>query len=235
MRSAKEPTGTGYTGLAAGLGWAWSALLAACCVLIAAYAFAFLRYRAMNLDNPFIASFALTGFAVPVHFFGAGLALLLVPVQASGWLRRRWPALHRVGGGLSAGGILIAGIGGLVMSFHAHRGWATGASFALLAVLWLSCTGLGVAAAMRRDFAAHRRWMLRGMALTCTAITLRIVLVAGVGFLRLPFDAVYISAAWGSWLFNLAAMEAWLRWPAWRAKRRARYAGSRWAYAPIDA
>lgn len=202
-----------------GLRWLWVALFAASCVLVAAYAFAFLRYRPFNPDDPFMVRFALGGLAVPAHFFGAGLALLLVPLQASGLVRRRWPRLHRIGGGLSVGGILIAGLGGLVMATDSHRGWATGVGFALLALLWLAVTGLGVAAAVRRDFAAHRRWMLRCLALTSAAITLRIMLAIGTGALRLPFDTVYIAAAWTSWLFNLAVIEAWLRWPAWRARQ----------------
>lgn len=196
----------------------WAVLLAVGCVLVAAYAFAFLRYRPFDPDDPFMVRFALGGLAVPAHFFGAGLALLLVPLQASARVRQRWPGLHRIGGGLSAGGILVAGIGGLVMATDAHRGWATGVGFAILALLWLAVTGLGVAAAVRRDFAAHRRWMLRCMALTTAAITLRLMLAAGA-VLGLPFDAVYIAAAWTSWLFNLAVAEAWLRWPQWRARQ----------------
>ena len=94
-----------------------------------------------------------------------------------------------------------------------------GVGFAILALLWLATMSLGVAAAVRRDFAAHRRWMLRCMALTTAAITLRIMLGVGAGALRLPFDAVYITAAWASWIVNLAVVEAWLRWPAWRARR----------------
>lgn len=202
-----------------GLRWTWAALFAVSCVLVAAYAFAYLRYRPYNPDDPFMVRFAVEGLAVPAHFFGAGLALLLVPLQASGLVRRRWPTLHRIGGGLSAGGILAAGMGGLIMATQSHRGWATGVGFAILAVLWLSVTGLGVAAAVRRDFAAHRRWMLRCMALTSAAITLRIMLAAGTGLLKLPFDVVYITAAWASWLFNLGLAEAWLRWPAWRARQ----------------
>lgn len=201
-----------------GLRWTWAALLVAGCVLVAAYAFAFLRYRPFDPEDPFMVRFAVGGLAVPAHFFGAGLALLLVPLQASATVRRRWPRLHRIGGGLSAGGILMAGMGGLVMATDSHRGWATGVAFAVLAVLWLTVTGLGVAAAVRRDFAAHRRWMLRCMALTTAAITLRIMLAVGA-VLGLPFDAVYITAAWSSWLFNLGVIEAWLRWPAWRARQ----------------
>jgi len=203
-----------------GLKWTWATLLAVACVLVAAYAFAFLKYRPYDPHDPFMVRFALAGMAVPAHFFGAGLALLLVPLQASGRVRRRMPTLHRIGGGLSVGGILVAGLGGLVMATQAHRGWLTGVPFTLLALTWLTTVGLGVHHAIRRDFIAHRRWMLRCMALTTAAITLRIMLAGGLA-MQLPFDAVYIFAAWGSWLVNLALCEAWLRWPAWRARRPA--------------
>lgn len=211
-----------------GLRWTWATLLAMGCVLVSAYAFAFLTYRPYEPHDPFMVRFALEGLAVPAHFFGAGLALLLVPVQASRWIRRRLPTLHRIGGGLSVGGIVVAGIGGLAMATQSHRGWATGIAFALLAIAWLTTMGLGVRAVVRRDFVAHRRWMLRCMALTAAAITLRIILAGGL-VLRLPFDAVYITAAWSSWLLNLALCEAWLRWPAWRMQRRQVVAASAFA------
>lgn len=202
-----------------GLRWTWAALFAVGCVLVAAYAFAYLRYRPFDPDDPFMVKFAIGGLAVPMHFFGAALALLLVPLQASARIRQRWPGLHRIGGGLSVGGILAGAIGGLAMATQAHRGWTTGVPFTLLAMTWLTVTGLGVRHAMQRDFAAHRRWMLRCMALTSSAITLRIILFTGTGPLQLPFDAVYITAAWACWPVNLALCEAWLRWPR-RATRQ---------------
>lgn len=201
-----------------GLRWTWATLSAVACVLVAAYAFAFLTYRPIDPDDPFMVKFAIGGLAVPTHFFGAGLALLLVPLQASARVRQRWPMLHRIGGGLSVGGILAAAIGGLVMATQAHRGWTTGVPFALLALSWLAVTVLGVRQALRRDFAGHRRWMLRCMALTSSAITLRIMLFAGTGPLQLPFDPVYIAAAWVGWPLNLAICEAWLRWPRRHAR-----------------
>jgi hypothetical protein len=194
-----------------GLKWSWAALFAICCVLVAAYAFAFLRYRPYDPDDPFMVRFALAGLAVPAHFFGAGLALLLVPLQASARVRRRAPTLHRIGGGLSIGGILVSALGGLVLATQAHRGWMTGIPFAALALLWLAVTGIGLRHALRRDFVAHGRWMSRCIALTASAITLRIMLAVGHGVLALPFDAVYITAAWSCWIFNLAVCEAWLR------------------------
>ena len=191
--------------------WGWAALFAVACVLVAAYAFAFLRYRPYDPDDPFMVRFALAGLAVPAHFFGAGLALLLAPLQASARLRQRLPTLHRIGGGLSIGAIFVSALGGLALAPHAHRGWITGIPFAALALLWLAVTGIGLRHALRRDFVAHGRWMARCIALTASAITLRIMLGVGAGVLALPFDAVYITAAWSCWIFNLAVCEAWLR------------------------
>lgn len=195
-----------------GLRWTWTATLAIFSLLVAAYAFAFLSVRPFEASDPFMVRFALLGLPVPMHFFGAGLALLLVPLQASALVRRRWPTLHRIGGGLSIGGILVGGIGGLIMAFDSHRGWVTGLGFGILAVLWLATMALGVRAVVRRDFAAHRRWMLRCMALTAGAITLRVLLFTGFGVMKLPFDTVYIFSAWASWIVNLAIIETWLRW-----------------------
>lgn len=53
--------------------------------------------------------------------------------------------------------------------------------------------------------------MLRGVALTGSAITLRLTLAVGQGLLQLPFATVYVFAAWSCWTVNLFAAELWLR------------------------
>ena len=181
-------------------------------VAVAAYAFAFLKVLPYNPHNPFMASFAVQGLAIPMHFFGAGLALLLAPVQASAWIRRRWPALHRTSGWLYAGGVLAGGTAGLVMAFHAQGGWASGAGFLLLAVLWLGVTGNGIRLAVIGDISRHRHWMIHSLAMTFGAVTLRIMLFTGTTALELPLEPVYVFAAWASWSLNMLACETWLRW-----------------------
>ena len=68
------------------------------------------------------------------------------------------------------------------------------------------------------DLAPHRRWMWRSIALTVSAVTLRLILGVGLGALHLPFPPVYLLAAWGSWTFNLTVCELLLRWPRRRVQ-----------------
>lgn len=187
------------------------AVFALLCAAVAVYAFRYL-YGNFRPRNPFDRHFAAAGLAVPAHFFGAGLALLLAPLQLSGGLRRRLPRLHRIAGWLYAAGVLIGGVAGLLLARNAHGGLASGSGFALLAVAWLASTGLGIRHAIAGEHAQHRRWMWRSVALTSSAVTLRLMLVLGQGVLHLPFVTVYVAAAWLCWTLNLALVEGWLRW-----------------------
>lgn len=184
------------------------AAFALACVAVAAYAFAYL-YMEYRSGDPFAARFSVSGWDVPAHFFGAGLALLLVPVQLAGGLRRRWPAFHRSCGWLYAAAVLIGGLSGLSLAQHAQGGLPSRTGFTLLSLLWLAATGNGIRLAVRGAFDAHRRWMAYSVAMTSAAITLRLILGIGAGALQLPFMPVYITAAWASWLLNLAVC-AWL-------------------------
>lgn len=209
--------------------WIAYSLFTLSSVAVAAYAFGYL-YRAYNVDDPFAVQFAVSGLDVPLHFFAAGLALLLAPLQLSATVRR-WRALHRLAGWLYLSAILIGGASGLSLAFNAQGGLASGFGFALLSLLWVGVTVRGVALAVGRDLVGHRRWMCRSVALTYGAVTLRLMLGVGMA-LDLSFLAVYITAAWASWLLNLAVCELILRWPAWRARGAV---GSRWASRPAGA
>lgn len=212
------------------------ALFSLACAAVAAYAFAYL-YMTFRPDDPFAERFAVSGWDVPTHFFGAGLALLLVPLQISAIVRRRWPSLHRIGGWLSAAAILAGGISGLSLAQHAQGGLPSRMGFTLLSLLWLGVTANGIRHAVGGDIARHRRWMSCSIALTAAAVTLRVMLGVGVGVLGLPFMPVYVTAAWASWLLNLAAWLCWLRLggrrrfspPAARTPLRHGGAGTRWA------
>lgn len=190
--------------------WLWALFFTLGCVAIALHAFDYLS-RDFNPRNPFHPSFAQAGWAVPAHFFAAGLALLLAPLQLSPALRARWPGLHRIGGGLYICAVAIGGVSGLLLAPRAQGGWATGSSFLLLGVLWLIFTGIALTRALQGRIAEHRRWMLRSVAMTFGAVTLRIYLGLGIAVLGLPFATAYLAAAWLCWPVNLLLIERYLR------------------------
>lgn len=192
--------------------WTAGLVFTLLCAAVAAYAFAVL-YGQPHADNPLQMKFAASGLDVPAHLFGGGLALLLAPLQMNGWIQRYVPRLHRLSGGLYAAGVLIAGLAGLSLAFHAEGGAPTGIAFGLLAVAWLATTGIGVGHALAGNLARHQQWMWRSIALTASAISFRLILGIGLGVLHLPFAPVYLAAAWGCWLFNLTVCELVLRWP----------------------
>lgn len=207
------------SGLSKTLRWSAGVVFALLCTAVAVYAFTFLfdRFNPTS-GNAMHAQFAISGLDVPAHFFGAGIALLLAPFQLNAWIRQRVPRLHRLSGGLYAGGILIAGLAGLSLSRHTQGGVATGAGFAMLAVVWLTVTSIGIGYAVAGDIPRHRRWMWRSIALTASAVTLRLQLAIGMGAMHLPFLTVYIAAAWTCWTFNLAVCELLLRSPRIRER-----------------
>jgi len=141
------------------------------------------------------------------HVFGATFALVLGPLQFSTKLRSRYPNAHRWSGRVYLlAGVLVGGIAGLYMAFHAFGGWPARLGFAGLAVAWLY-TGYRAYVAIRaRDIVSHRRWMTRNFALTFAAVMLRLwlpsAMVAG-----LPAVLSYQVIAWLCWIPNLIVAE----------------------------
>lgn len=189
-------------------------LLAKCtfsmmCFGVAAYAFAFL-YRYHSPQNPFAAQFAISGWDIPAHFFGAGTALLLAPLQMSSSIRERWPALHRTCGLIYAMAVLIGGVSGLSLAPKSFAGLPSALGFSILAVLWVGVTAKGIQLALLKRRDAHRVWMSYSIALTASAITLRLILFFGLAVLHAPIVPTYIVAAWGCWLVNLGGCAIFL-------------------------
>ncbi len=147
------------------------------------------------------------------HIFCSSLAVLLGPVQFVPGFRRRWPAAHRWIGRVYLGvGVLIGGIAALYMSAFAFGGIVSTIGFAALSLAWLYTGARAYATARARNFAAHRRWMIRNFALTLAAVTIRIGL--GAGFATgLPFEIFYPMLTWLCWIPNLLVAEWIIRTP----------------------
>lgn len=144
--------------------------------------------------------------ATLLHAGAAAIALCVGGLQLS-LVGRIQPWLHRLLGLAYVGAVCLSVIGaGLILPFALGGPVAIG-GFLLLTVFWLSCTTMGLVAAMSRDTVEHRAWMMRSYALTLAGVSLRLQLLVLTGWAELPFDAVYVVTAWSSWVPNLILCE----------------------------
>lgn len=176
------------------------------CFSVAGYAFYYL-FQQFIPGNDFLSKFAEYNLAVPGHFFASGLSLLLVPFQLSRWLRLKYLGLHRLLGWLYVFCVVIGGISGFILAFSATGGWIAVSGFIVLSILWLLTTAMAIRYAILKNIQLHKKWIYRSVALTCGAITLRILLLVGYGIFNWPFLTVYVAAAWLSWILNLLLCE----------------------------
>lgn len=93
------------------------------------------------------------------------------------------------------------------MSFYANGGIASIIGFILLSVLWITTTAIALYKAIKKDFIAHRAFMIRSFALTLSAISLRAWKVLFEAFTDIdPMDR-YRIIAWLGWGLNLIIAE----------------------------
>lgn len=147
--------------------------------------------------------------ALQVHVATAAVPLLLWPVQTVRALRRRHPAVHRWVGRTYVAGVLVAGTSGAVAAVGTTAGPVAGAGFLLLGLAWLGCTAEALLRVRSGDLDGHRRWMVRSVALTLAAVTLRLYLGSATAA-GADFDVVYPAIAWLCWVPNLAVAQWWL-------------------------
>ncbi|QEL14304.1 DUF2306 domain-containing protein [Limnoglobus roseus] len=143
-----------------------------------------------------------------VHILTAPFVLLSGTVLLCERLLRRHRAFHTWLGRVHVFAVLgLLVPSSLVMATQAFGGWPAGSSFALLSVVTGVCAVMGVYHARRRQFAEHRRWMVRLYLLLCSAVVLRLISgtasVIGVD----DAEAAYRLAAWASWIGPLAVYE----------------------------
>lgn len=142
------------------------------------------------------------------HVFTSILVLVAGFTQFSKKFLKQQPKLHRTVGYVYVINILmVTGPSGLLMSFYANGGVSSQTAFVLLSVLWMGFTAMALYKAIKKDFKAHRIFMIRSFALTLSAITLRCWKVLLVNFTDIqPMDR-YRIIAWLGWTLNLIIAE----------------------------
>lgn len=158
-----------------------------------------------------------------VHFATAAAFVGLALLQLWPRLRAARPTLHRALGRITAVVAVVMAASGLALVYTAPDRPVSELIFmTTFCITYCGFLGLGVRAAIGRDFVTHRAWMARMVATAFTPVTQRLLfppLAAGIGIDGMDtFWQLFVSAAWLAWGLNMAVVEAWLRRPA-RAMR----------------
>ncbi len=144
------------------------------------------------------------------HLGGGSLALLLGPFQFVGWIRRKYVKVHRWVGRLYLVGVLVGATAsvyiGLVVAPKAF-----GIALVYLALPWVVTTGMAYLAVMRRQFAAHREWMIRSYVVTFAFVLFRLMEDLNV-YGSLGGEAQSVMLAWMAWTVPLLFTEVVLQW-----------------------
>lgn len=152
-------------------------------------------------------------FAVPVLLGG--------PLQFLPALRARFPAWHRRIGKAYVVGASVAAVTaihlGALIEYPGSK-----IPLVLLGTTWLAFTLGAWRLAVRREFDAHRRFMIRSYALALAVVWVR--LMGDLQGVLFPFiadeDVRDTTREWLAFVGPLLVVEAWLAWwPALRAKR----------------
>lgn len=140
-----------------------------------------------------------------MHTLGGAAALMLAPFQL---LKQNVNKRHRTRGYVYVFAVLLSSAGGLYMAQEAYGGFPSILALSTLAVIWPICTGIGVYKALTGQFNAHREWMMRSIALTLAAITLRLISPVLYQFYSL-YEAQQIIY-WSCWTINLVIVECYI-------------------------
>ena len=162
------------------------------------------------------AHFASERTLVLTHILPAMLFLLLGPMQfVSAW-RSRYPQVHRWSGRIFLAASAVVGITGLRLACgETIGGIDEKAATVLFGTFFLLSLGKALWHGLRREFAQHREWMIRGYAIGLAVATIRPI----IGFFfaaaairgRVPDPHQFFGTAfWIGFTLQTIAAEIWI-------------------------
>lgn len=117
------------------------------------------------------------GWRLFVHGVVGAMALLLIFMQFSDGLRRRFLTLHRVCGRIYIGAVFVAGPFGVYLA-HLDKSIGYTSSFTLatgvLVTLWTFATAMALWCIRTKRVEQHRQWMTRSVAMALTFLEVRV-------------------------------------------------------------
>jgi uncharacterized membrane protein len=169
---------------------------------------------AAALDTHFADRRALT----LAHILPAMLFMVLGPLQFVRSLRGKYPRFHRWSGRVFLTASVVVGVTGLTMAFgKTVGGLDEKAAITLFGTFFLLALAKALWHAMRREFAQHREWMIRGYAIGLAVATIRPIM--GIFFATAllhghapePRD-FFGTAFWVGFTLQSIAAEAWINY-----------------------
>lgn len=145
-----------------------------------------------------------------IHVFSSLLTLCAGFTQFSSFVLKEHKKLHRLLGKIYAYNILLINFpAGMIMAFYANGELLSKIAFIILDSLWFFFTLKAVIAIKGKDIKAHKRFMIRSYALTCSAITLRLWKIVLSNTFDIDPQTLYMIDAWMGFVPNLLFAE-WL-------------------------
>lgn len=147
-----------------------------------------------------------------IHVATSVATLVIGPFTLSTKFRDRNINRHRRLGKVYMLGILLGGVSGLYLAFHATGGMVGKLGFGFLSIFWLVTAYQALIRIKARKIDDHQKWMIRNYSLTFAAVTLRIWLpLFAVLFGLEHFERSYSIIAWLAWVPNLFIAELYIQ------------------------
>jgi uncharacterized membrane protein len=170
--------------------------------------------RAAELDGAFADRRALT----LVHIVPGMLFMVLGPLQFVRGLRARYPQVHRWCGRIFLTASAVVGVSGLTLAYGKTIGGVDEkAAVTLFGSFFLIALSKALWHALRREFAQHREWMIRGYAIGLAVATVRPIMgtffAAAVlrGHRPEPHE-FFGTAFWIGFTVQMIAAEIWINY-----------------------
>ncbi|PYT52733.1 MAG: DUF2306 domain-containing protein [Acidobacteria bacterium] len=152
------------------------------------------------------------------HVLPAMLFMVLGPLQFVRGLRAKYPQVHRWSGRIFLTASTVVGVTGLTMAFGKTIGGVDEkAAITLFGAFFLIALAKALWHALRREFAQHREWMIRGYAIGLAVATIRPIMGTFFAAALLRGHApepkeVFGTAFWIGFTLQTIAAEIWINY-----------------------
>ena len=155
---------------------------------------------------------------VLTHILPAILFMILGPLQFARGLRSRYPQLHRWSGRIFLAASALVGVTGLRLAYgKTIGGMDEKAAIVLFGTFFLISLGSALRHALRREFAQHREWMIRGYAIGLAVAAIRPIIGSFFAAAAIHGHApdphqFFGTAFWIGFTLQAVAAEIWINY-----------------------